>query len=170
MLNKNVASLLNEQITKEFYSAYSYLHFANYYESKGLLGFASWFKIQSKEELDHGMLIYQYLQDNGETVIFGNITTPEINFENFMEPLKESLNQEEVVTNSINKIYIEAESLKDYRTMKFLDWFIEEQGEEETSAQTLISKMEIFGSDSSGLYLLDNELAKRKYVAPNYGN
>ena len=86
MLNKNVASLLNEQITKEFYSAYSYLHFANYYESKGLLGFASWFKIQSKEELDHGMLIYQYLQDNGETVIFGNITTPEINFENFMVP------------------------------------------------------------------------------------
>jgi ferritin len=116
------------------------------------------------------MLIYQYLQDNGETVSFGNITTPEINFENFMEPLQESLNQEEVVTDSINKIYNEAESLKDYRTMQFLDWFIEEQGEEESSAQTLISKMELFGSDSSGLYLLDNELAKRKYVAPNYGN
>ena len=74
MLEREIVTLINSQITKEFYSAYLYLDFSNYYEIHGLAGFASWFKIQSKEELDHGMLIYQYLQDNGETVIFGNIT------------------------------------------------------------------------------------------------
>ena len=168
MLNKKIVSLMNEQITKEFHSAYLYLDFANFYESKGLLGFANWFKIQGKEELDHGMLFYQYLQNNGEKVKFDKIEAPDVEVETFMDPLEESLKQEQFVTDCINMIYREAEGLKDYRSMELLDWFIKEQGEEETSAQELISKMELFGEDSSGLYLLDKECGKREYSAPDY--
>lgn len=168
MLNKKISTLINEQITKEFYSAYLYLDFANFYENKGLLGFANWFKIQGKEELDHGMLFYQFLQLNGELVKLETVDAPNINVETFMEPLEESLKHEQFVTDCINKIYREAEILKDYRTMELLDWFIKEQGEEEASAQELISKMELFGDDSSGLYLLDKECGKRGYSAPDY--
>jgi ferritin len=168
MLNKKISTLINEQITKEFYSAYLYLDFANFYEKKGLLGFANWFKIQCKEELDHGMLFYQFLQLNGELVKLETVDAPNITVETFMEPLEESLKHEQFVTDCINKIYREAEILKDYRTMELLDWFIKEQGEEEASAQELISKMELFGEDSSGLYLLDKECGKRGYSAPDY--
>ena len=168
MLNKKIVSLMNEQITKEFHSAYLYLDFANFYESKGLLGFANWLKIQGKEELDHGMLLYEYLQNNGEKVKFDKIEAPDVEVETFMDPLEESLKQEQFVTDCINMIYREAEVLKDYRSMELLDWFIKEQGEEETSAQELISKMELFGEDSSGLYLLDKECGKREYSAPDY--
>ena len=165
MLNKKIVSLMNEQITKEFHSAYLYLDFGNYFESKGLLGLANWFKIQGKEELDHGMLFYQYLQNNGETVKFETVDAPNIILETLIDPLVESLKQERFVTDCINK---EAELLKDYRSMEFLDWFIKEQGEEETSAQELVSKMELFGEDSGGLYLLDKECGKRQYSAPDY--
>lgn len=168
MLNKKIVSLMNEQITKEFHSAYLYLDFGNYFESKGLLGLANWFKIQGKEELDHGMLFYQYLQNNGETVKFETVDAPSIILETLIDPLVESLKQERFVTDCINKIYREAELLKDYRSMEFLDWFIKEQGEEETSAQELVSKMELFGEDSGGLYLLDKECGKRQYSAPDY--
>ena len=168
MLNKKISTLINEQITKEFYSAYLYLDFANFYENKGLLGFANWFKIQGKEELDHGMLFYQFLQLNGEIVKLETVDAPNITVETFMKPLEESLKHEQFVTDCINKIYREAEILKDYRTMELLDWFIKEQGEEEASAQELISKMELFGDDSSGLYLLDKECGKRGYSAPDY--
>lgn len=168
MLNKKIVSLMNEQITKEFHSAYLYLDFGNYFESKGLLGLANWFKIQGKEELDHGMLFYQYLQNNGETVKFETVDAPNIILETLIDPLVESLKQERFVTDCINKIYREAELLKDYRSMEFLDWFIKEQGEEETSAQELVSKMELFGEDSGGLYLLDKECGKRQYSAPDY--
>ena len=167
MLNKKIVSLMNEQITKEFYSAYLYLDFANFYESKGLLGFANWFKIQGKEELDHGMLFYQYLQNNGEKVKFETIDAPNVVVETLMDPLEESLKHEEFVTDCINMIYREAEVLKDYRSMELLDWFIKEQGEEETNANNLITKMELFGSDPKGLYMLNQELAGRVYAAPS---
>ena len=168
MLNKKVVSLLNVQITKEFYSGYLYLDFANFYQHKGLDGFANWFKIQAKEESDHGMLIFQYLHNNGERPTLETINSPMENIETLMDPLIESLKHERFVTDCINLIYREAEILKDYRTMDFLNWFIKEQGEEESSAQDLISRMELFGEDSSGLYLLDKECGQRRYSPPKY--
>ena len=124
MLNKKLSSMMNEQITKEFYSAYLYLDFANFFEEKGLLGFASWFKIQGKEELDHGMLFYKYLHNSGDSVKLETIDAPNINIETLIDPLEESLKHEQFITDCINQLYREAEILKDYRTMDFLVWFI----------------------------------------------
>ncbi|HIU03392.1 MAG TPA: ferritin [Candidatus Onthocola gallistercoris] len=167
MLNEKVAALLNEQITKEFYSAYLYLDFANYYERKGLDGFANWYKIQAQEERDHAMLFYQYMQNNSEKITLETIDKPDKVFANTMDPLKAGLEHERYVTSLINNIYAAAYDVKDFRTMQFLDWFIKEQGEEETNATDLITKMELFGSDPKSLYMLNSELKSRVYSAPS---
>ncbi len=167
MLDKKVADLLNDQINKEFYSAYLYLDFANYYESKGLEGFANWYKVQAQEERDHAMLFYQYLQNNSMPVSFDAIAKPDKVFQTTMDPLKAGLAHEEYVTSLINVIYDAASQVKDFRTLQFLDWFVKEQGEEETNASDLITKMELFGGDAKGLYMLDQELKARVYTAPS---
>ena len=104
-MNANVSKLLNEQINKEFYSAYLYLDFANYYASVGLDGFENWYRVQAQEERDHAMLFYQYLQNNGEGVTFEAITKPEWERGDHMTPLKKALEHEKLVTASIDAIY-----------------------------------------------------------------
>lgn len=167
MLNKKVADLINDQINKEFYSAYLYLDMSNFFERRGLNGFANWYKIQAQEERDHAMLFYQYLQNNDCIVTLEAIAKPDKVYNTDMDVLKAGLEHEEYVTASINNIYGEAYSIKDFRTMQFLDWFIQEQGEEETNAREMITKMELFGGDAKGLYMLNQELAGRTYSAPS---
>ncbi len=167
MLNEKVSNLLNEQINKEFYSAYLYLDMSNYYFDEGLNGFGNWFKVQAQEERDHAMLFLQYLQNNSEKVILGEIKAPIIIFSHHKLPLEEALKHEQYVTASINNIYDEAFKVKDFRTMQFLDWFIKEQGEEEKNSEELIKKYELFGSDSKSLYMLDSELGTRVYAPPS---
>ena len=167
MLSENVAALLNQQVNKEFYSAYLYLDFSNYFEARGLEGFANWYKIQAQEERDHAMLFYQYLQNNGAKVTLEAIAKPDKALNSDMDVLKAGLEHELYVTSLINELYAAAYAEKDFRTMQFLDWFVKEQGEEETNANNLISKMELFGSDPKSLYMLNSELAGRAYSAPS---
>ena len=155
-MNEKVSALLNDQINKEFYSA-----------QKGLDGFSNWYEIQAKEEQDHGMLMYQYLQNNGEKVTFEAIAKPDKTFQTLMDPLKAGLEHEKYVTSLIHTIYEAAQEAKDFRTTQFLDWFIKEQGEEEKNSMDLITKMELFGDDARSLYMLNNELAARVYSAPS---
>lgn len=166
-MNAKVHELLNQQINKEFYSAYLYLDFSNYFKAKGLDGFANWYMIQAQEERDHAMLFYTYLQNENQEVTLEAIAKPDKKFQSSMDVLKAGLEHEEYVTSLINDIYGAAFEVKDFRTMQFLDWFVKEQGEEETNANDLISKMELFGSDARGLYLLNQELGTRVYSAPS---
>ena len=167
MLNEKVTALLNTQVNKEFYSAYLYLDFSNYYESKGLSGFANWYKVQAQEERDHAMLFYQYLHNNGAKVALEAIDKPDVKLEGLMDALKAGLEHEEYVTSLIHTLYAAAHDVNDFRTTQFLDWFIKEQGEEEKNAQALITKMEIFGTDPKSLYMLDAELKARVYAPPS---
>ena len=157
-MNANVSKLLNEQINKEFYSAYLYLDFANYYASVGLDGFENWYRVQAQEERDHAMLFYQYLQNNGEGVTFEAIAKPEWERGDHMTPLKKALEHEKLVTASIDAIYAAAHEVRDFRTMQTLDWFIKEQGEEEKNAADLITKMELFG----GAHVRRSALPRRR--------
>ena len=166
-MNERVHQLLNEQINKEFYSAYLYLDFSNYFKARGLDGFANWYKIQAEEERDHAMLFYTYLQNESMPVTLFEIAKPDKEIKVDMDVLKAGLAHEKLVTESINTIYAAAYEARDFRTMQFLDWFVKEQGEEETNATDLITKMELFGSDPRGLYLLNQELAARVYSAPS---
>lgn len=167
MLDKNVVALLNQQVNKELYSAYLYLDFSNYYYDQGLDGFGNWYKIQAQEERDHAMLFIQYLQNNGEKVVLETIEKPGVELVSPKAILAEGLKHEQYVTSLIHTIYDAAHSIKDYRTMQFLDWFVKEQCEEETNAESLVRKYELFGDDPRSLYMLDSELGARVYSAPS---
>ncbi len=166
-MDKKVSALINDQINKELYSAYLYLDFANYFERRGLAGFANWYTVQAQEERDHAMLMYRFLLNNDEIVTFGAIAAPDKKLDSDITVLKAGLEHEKYVTSLINDIYAAAYSVKDFRTMQFLDWFVKEQGEEEKNATDMITKMELFGSDAKGLYMLDNELKARVYTTPS---
>ena len=167
MLDKKVVELLNQQVNKEFYSAYLYLDFSNYYYDEGLDGFGNWYKIQAQEERDHALLFMQYLQNNGEKVVLDAIDKPAVALTSAKVVLEEGLKHEQYVTSLIHAIYDAAYSVKDFRTMQFLDWFVKEQGEEETNAEGLIKKFELFGGDPKSLYMLDSELGARVHTAPS---
>jgi ferritin len=123
--------------------------------------------VQAQEERDHAMLFYTYLQNENMTVTLDSIAKPDKTFTCDMDVLKAGLEHEMYVTSLINDIYAAAYEAKDFRTMQFLDWFVKEQGEEETNATDLITKMELFGTDAKGLYMLNQELAARVYTAPS---
>ena len=165
MLNTNVAQLLNTQINKEFYSAYLYLEFSNYYEEEGLKGFANWYRVQAQEERDHAMLMIQYLQNNDCRVVLDTIERPDAELNDKMDALRQGYAHEQYVTSLIHNIYDAAYTVKDFRTMQFLDWFVKEQGEEEDNADTNLKRFQRFGSDMKALYDLDSELAARVYTA-----
>lgn len=166
-MDKKLAELLNQQINKEFYSAYLYLDMSNYYADQDLDGFANWYKIQAQEERDHALLFMEYLQNNNESVTLEAIDKPDKVFNTPMDPLEAGAEHERYVTSLINDIYAVAYELKDFRTMQFLDWFVKEQGEEEKTADSLIKKYKLFGDDPKSLYLLNQELAARVYSAPS---
>ena len=166
-MDPKVAGLINQQINKEFYSAYLYLDFSNYYYDEGLDGFGNWYRIQVQEERDHAMLMLQYLQNNGEKVVLEAIDKPSVEITDAKSVLEAGLKHEQYVTELIHTIYEAAHSVKDFRTMQFLDWFVKEQGEEENNAETLVKKFELFGDDPKSLYMLDNELGARVYSAPS---
>lgn len=167
MLDASITKLLNEQINKEFFSAYLYLDMAGYYENQNLAGFANWFVVQAQEERDHAMLFRQYLLNNGEVVELTAIDTPTIAYKSFREPLVKSFEHERFVTASINTIYDAALKTKDFRTVQFLDWFVKEQGEEEKNADDNIKKYDLFGGDPKSLFMLDNEMKTRIYAPPS---
>ncbi|HOO29124.1 MAG TPA: ferritin, partial [Lachnospiraceae bacterium] len=156
MLDPKITQLLNEQINKEFYSAYLYLDFSNYYAFEGLDGFSNWFRVQTQEERDHAMLMLQYLLNNDEKVILDSVKKPDAVLDSFDAPLKLALEHERMITSSINQVYAAANEIKDFRTMQFLDWFVKEQGEEEKNSDDLIKKFELFGNDPKSLYMLNS--------------
>ena len=166
-MNDKIASLLNQQINKEFYSAYLYLDMANYYDSLDLDGYANYYTVQAQEERDHALLFMKYMQNNGLKITLDAIEKPDKTYETILDPLVAAAEHERYVTALINDIYHECHEAKDYRTMKFLDWFVDEQMEEEDNADTMVSRYKLFGQDPKGLYLLDQEYAGRVYTAPS---
>lgn len=169
MLNQKIADMINDQINKEFYSAYLYLDFANYYDDEGLDGFAHWYEIQAQEERDHALMLRRYLIDNGVRITFTEVPKPDKAFKDHLEPLQAGAEHERYVTSLITAIYAEAFAQKDYKTMQFLDWFVKEQGEEEKNADDLVKKMKLYGTDAKGLYALNQELLARTYTVSTTG-
>lgn len=168
-MKNDVLDLLNQQITREFYSGYLYLDFACHFQKQGLCGFAEWYRVQAREELTHGMLLIRYLLDSGEEVSLSEIEQPiwSMNEEKSCKTILDAaLRHEKYITKLIENIYTHAETAHDLRTMHFLDWFIAEQTEEEKNAADLILTFGLYGHDPSGLYLLDQKLGERKYKAP----
>lgn len=171
-MDDKVYQLLNDQYNKELYSCYLYLSFADYYENVGLKGFANWYFVQAQEERDHALIFRRYLLDNDCEIVLKAVDAPDNHFDNNLQPLEAALEHERYVTGLINNIYAAADEAHDYRCMKFLDWFINEQLEEEANATDQVTRMKLFGADAKALYDLDQENAARTYTqaTPLAGN
>lgn len=164
-LDANVTSHLNTQINKELYSAYLYLTFADYYDDRGLKGYANWYMIQVQEEVDHAKILRRYLLDNDFKPTMEAIDKPDLTFSNDLEPLEAGLKHEQYVTSLINDCYKAAYDVHDFRTMQLLDWFVKEQGEEETNAKDMINDYNLFAATPQGLFDLDQKYLTRTYIA-----
>lgn len=162
MFNKKLEEALNEQINKELYSAYLYLGMAVHFESEGLKGFASWMRVQAKEEQEHAMKIYDYLFSVDGTPALKTIKEVPTHYEKKpIEVIQEVLKHEQFVTASINSLYELALAEKDYKTQLFLQWFINEQVEEEENDRDILDTFKYI-DNNAGLLLLDKELGKRQ--------
>lgn len=167
MISKSIEKKLNDQIQKEFYSAYLYLSFESYFASRNLNGFAHWFRVQAMEERDHAVIFFNYLNQVGGRVRLQPLEVPEWDFKSIEEVILKQLEHERFVTKSIYGIADLALEERDHKTNSFLKWFIDEQAEEEANAEENLSKIRLVGeNDGRGILMLDAEMAARVYVVP----
>lgn len=161
MISNTINEILNEQINKEFYSGYLYLSMSAHLKELGLNGFAKWTRIQAKEEVEHGLKIFDYLIDCNSFVTLKQIRTPEFEFEGILSIFNHIYEHEQSITHAIMEIAQKADEEKDRTTLNFIDWFIAEQIEEEEAVKNIIKRLEVFGEDKVALYLMDKELEQR---------
>ncbi len=168
MISSKVQDILNIQINKEFYSAYLYLAMSAYFEEIGLNGFANWTKVQAKEEVDHGIILFDYIIARDGVVKLEQINSPDRDFKGVLQVFEKILEHEKFVTDSINCVASMSEDECDLATRHFINWYISEQVEEEANTRDVITKLKMFGDDKASLYHLDQDLAKRTYVPHSY--
>jgi ferritin len=156
--SERTRSAMNDQLMREIEAAYTYLSMAEFCQAKGLVGFAKWLDDQSKEEWAHAMRIRRFIQDRGEVAVFDAVRQPANSFSSLMDVFERALEQERAVTQSINDLYALAQEEKDFASQSFLNWFVDEQVEEEKSVMGIIDWLRAMGDTAHGVYLLDREL------------
>jgi ferritin len=161
MLNEKVLKALNDQINMEISSAYLYLAMAAAFEDQNLSGFAHWMKLQYQEELGHGMRLFNHVADRGGRVTLGAIDKPPADFGTPTETFQKVLDHERKVTASIHNLYGIAQEQKDYATQSQLHWFIDEQVEEEKTAEEILGQLKVVGTHPHLVLMLDRKLAER---------
>jgi len=169
MLNDKMLKALNGQINAEMYSSYLYLSMEAYFQSLSLNGFAAWMRAQVQEELFHAMKFYDFVCDRGGRVVLDTIKKPDSSWKSPLLAFKQILKHEQHVTSLINSLVDGAIAEKDHATLNFLQWFVGEQVEEEANVGAIVDKLKLIKDDTSGLFLLDAELAKRVFVPPQKG-
>lgn len=168
MINDKVKEVLNEQINKEFYSAYLYLAMSAYFDDMGLSGFANWTKVQAREEVDHAMIIFDYLIDRDCKVHLKQINYPEDDFSSPLQVFEKILAHEKHVMSSIDCIVYMSQEECDMATRNFINWYLTEQVEEEKNASDIVTKLKLFGEEKASLFLMDSQLSKREYKKHEY--
>ncbi|WPD20771.1 MAG: ferritin [Candidatus Electrothrix scaldis] len=166
MLKKKMLKALTRQINEEMYSGYLYLSMESYFHSISLSGFANWMRVQSQEELTHAMKFYDYVNERGGRVILDTIKQPDAEWETPLAAFEQIMAHEEKVTSLINELMDLAIAEQDHATKIFLQWFVSEQVEEEASVGEVLNKLRLIQDDSSGLFMVDAELAQRVFVPP----
>ncbi|KLO24858.1 MULTISPECIES: ferritin [unclassified Marinitoga] len=167
MISKNMEEALNKQINEELFSAYLYLSMAAYFERKGLKGFANWMNVQYQEETFHAMKMYRYLLERGGSVELFEIKKPKREWNSTLDVFKETLEHEKHITKCINDLVDLAEKEHDRATFNFLQWYIDEQVEEEANGEEIIAKLELIKDNPNALFMLDRELSSRTFQIPS---
>lgn len=169
MLSEKLEEAINAQINAELWSAYLYLSMSADFAGKGMPGFANWMLVQFNEEQDHALKLFNYLVSRGSKPILKPIDKVQIEWDTPLAMLEDTLAHEKIVTKLINDIYTLAIKENDYATQSMLKWFIDEQVEEEETAQGLIDALKLIGNNGFGLYQLDKELITRTHTPLNDG-
>ena len=160
-LSSKIEKALNDQINLEFSSAYAYLGMAAYFDQTPFTGFAKWMQLQSKEEIGHANRFFKYIVERGGKVALQAIPQPKCEYKSALAAFKVSLGHEQKVSAAICAIYELAISEKDYATLSFLKWFLDEQVEEEKGVGELITKLELIGNNINGLFQIDHQAGSR---------
>ena len=161
MLSPKLENAINEQINSEFYSAHLYLSMAAYCDTLSLGGFAHWLKLQYSEELSHALKLFEFVTDRGGRVALQAIEQPPVEFESVISVMEQALEHEQKVTAMIDGLYELALEERDYSAHVLLEWFVDEQVEEEKSVTEIIDHLKMVGNDGTGILLLDSRLAAR---------
>lgn len=160
-LSKKTQKALNDQLNAELYSAYMYLSIAAYFEVQNLEGFGLWMKIQAREEVGHAMRFYEYLNNRGGAVQLATIDAPPAGWKTPLAAVEAALEGEQGITQRIDELVDLSTREKDHATHQFLQWFVNEQVEEEQLLSSVVHKLKMVSDSPSGLYILDQELAGR---------
>lgn len=163
MIDKKMEKAINDQINAELYSAYLYLSMVAYFEDEDLPGMAAWMKAQAQEEVAHATKFFDYVNERGGRVVLDAIEKPDVEWESPLAVFEAAYKHEQYVTGRINELVDIAEELKDRATFQFLQWYIEEQVEEEASADEIVQKLKRIGDKTSALFMLDKEMGGRSF-------
>ncbi len=162
MLSEKMKDALNKQVNAELYSSYLYLSMAAYFDSINLNGFAQWMKAQAKEEVGHAMKIYKYIYDRGSSVVLESIDKPPVEWNSPLNAFEDAYKHEQKVSEMINNLVVIAREEKDYATENFLQWFVEEQVEEEASVDEIVQKLKYVEGSKNAIFMLDSKLGQRQ--------
>lgn len=161
MFNPTVEQALNDQIQKEFHSAYIYLGMSAYFEAENLPGAAHWMRHQAEEEQEHAMKIFDFINDRGGRVALQAIGEPPAAYSSPLAVFEAAYAHEQKVTQSIHDLYALAVKEGDYPTQVMLQWFIDEQVEEEKNASAIVAQLHMVGDSPAALFMIDRQLAAR---------
>jgi ferritin len=162
MFTKKMEKAINDQIHHELESAYIYLSMAAYFESENFPGFANWMKVQFEEEMDHAFRFYDYIHSRGAKVVLQVIDAPPVDYPSPLAAFEKSLAHEQKITGDIHKLYALALEENDYPSLSFLQWFIDEQVEEEEHVGQVVQDLKRVEGSNQGLLILDRELGQRQ--------
>jgi ferritin len=166
MLNKKIEAAFNEQMNAEMYSAYLYLSMSAYFDSAGMAGFANWMRVQAQEEMTHAMKFFSHINERGGRVTLKAIEGPQTDWDSAVAVFKHVYEHEQKVTGLINGLVDLAIEEKDHASRSFLQWFVDEQVEEEDSASAVLDRLKLIGDSGNGLFMMDRELGQRVYTPP----
>ena len=164
MLSKKIEKAINDQINAEFWSAHLYLSMSAWFSEQNLPGFSNWMYVQYKEEDTHALKFFRYVNERGGRVILQPIAELPAEWKSPVDAFQQTLDHERVVTSRIYKIMELALEEKDYATVSFLQWYVNEQVEEEATAEDYLNKLKMIEKNPAGMYALDNELGARTFV------
>lgn len=166
MLNKKTEAAFNEQMNAEMYSAYLYLSMGAYFASTGMAGFAGWMRVQAQEEMVHAMKFYDHVNERGGRVTLKAIDGPQTEWDSAVAAFEHVYEHEQKVTALINDLVNLAIDEKDHASRSFLQWFVDEQVEEEDSASSVLDRLKLIGDSGNGLFMMDRELGQRVFTPP----
>ena len=166
MLSEKMQNAINKQINAEIYSAYLYLSMSAYFESINLEGFANWMRMQAQEEMVHAMKFYDYVNERGSRVVLQSVEGPPTEWDSPLAVFEHTYEHEQNVTGMINNLVNLAIEEKDHATNSFLQWFVDEQVEEESSADKVLQQLKLTGDAPGALFMIDRELGARIFTMP----